>query len=79
MTEAELLAAIETALSTTESPEGAMTMQELMAASGANEKAMRTRLRALKNAGRLEVVRVGRENLAGYVTPVPAYRLVDAG
>lgn len=78
MTNAEILAAIELALSTTTDDDGAMTMNELSEALALGHQAVRVRLRALKAAGRLEVVRVKRESLAGIMQPVWAYKILSS-
>lgn len=76
MNEVELLAALEDAFLSATDPEGAMTMAELVETTGMSDKSLRPRLLKLKRSGKLEAVRVVRENLAGYRQPVPAYRTI---
>lgn len=72
----ELLRALQEA-STHNEEEGA-TVRELMECTGWPLKRVRERLRAIKKEGRLEYVRVYRENIMGSMSSVPAYRLKNA-
>lgn len=78
ITQADLLRALEEALVSEQNPEGAMTVKELSAATDMHETKIREGLNQLKSVGRLEVVRVRREDLAGRQMKVPAYRLKAA-
>ena len=71
----DLIRALEKA-SRQEEQEG-MTMRELVACIKMSPKKIRVRLRGLKEEGRLESVDVSRENIAGKMSTVPAYRLKD--
>lgn len=56
-------------------PEDAFTTQELCDSLGMTDKAVRQRLRLADRFGRLERVRVYRENLRGIRHPTVAYRI----
>lgn len=75
ITQAEILDAIRDAVQTADVPD-AFTMRELQDATGWGEKQARAKMRVAKLAGRVDVVRVERENLQGRMMPVLAYRLV---
>lgn len=75
ITLSELVAALERAQTVPATADGA-TMMDLMRATGWHYKRISRLLLMLKQEGRLEVRRVYRENLAGYMMPVPAYLLL---
>ncbi len=56
--------------------EGALTVQELVRSTGHNEKWVRARLLQLKEAGRVEIVKVLRTRLDDQPFTTVAYRLV---
>ncbi len=58
--------------------EGALTVQELVRSTGHNEKWVRARLLQLKEAGRVETVKVRRTRLDDQPFTTAAYRLVGA-
>jgi hypothetical protein len=55
---------------------GFFTLAEIRKATGWTLEPTKARLRALKEAGELEVTRVRRESLDGRMMPVPGYRLI---
>ena len=76
MTEAELIRELETLYQQAGAgPDDAFTVEELGDIMDLGEKAVRRRLRRVKQAGRLEAMFVMREALNGTVVRVPAYRL----
>jgi len=75
ITEADLLRALEEATTSAENPEGALTVAELSGLTGQPSQQIRDNLMVLKQAGRLEVTRVTRLDLADRQMRVPAYRL----
>lgn len=75
ITTAEILTELEKAAKLVHSDDDAFTLNELVEATGWGPVQARRRLVAAKKAGRLSVVRVMRENLAGYLQPAPAYRI----
>lgn len=77
MTESELMEELE-AIYRQQGPEDALTTDELSHVLGVGHAAVRRRLRAVKKAGRLQAVRVQRENLAGQPHTVTAYRILTA-
>ena len=72
ITEQELIAALQDA-ENTNSPD-ALTVPELTLILHHSDKWIRTRLTKLKDAGKIQVVTVLRENLAGVITPRTAYK-----
>jgi len=72
ITEQELIAALQEAESF-DSP-NALTVPELTHILHHSDKWIRTRLTKLKEEGKIQVVTVLRENLAGVVTPRTAYK-----
>lgn len=78
MNESDILRELESAIAAAGNPEGAYTTQELGEALGLGEEAVRRRLKALKRAGRLEVLTVRRENINGVMDHRPAYRILPA-
>lgn len=74
VTEAELIEALRAA-SAPDSPADALTMQQIIGATGWGEKRARRHLHALVASGDAEVVSVQRTNLIGVLVTVPAYRL----
>jgi len=77
ITESQLIAALQEARAEARTPDGALTTQELAEELNWSGAKVRKRLRALKAAGQLEIVRVVRENLAGAEQPLPGYRILD--
>ena len=73
-----MIAALQEARAEARTPDGAMTTQELTEELGWSGAEVRRRLRALKAAGQLEIVRVVRENLAGAEQPLPGYRILES-
>lgn len=73
----ELIAALTAAWPGEDDP-AAMTVQELVRATGRGEVAVARRLRGLIEAGQVEVVRKPWLRIDGAQTTVPAYRLVQA-
>ena len=74
LTENELVQALYDALSYP-APTEALTVLELMEATGYGKKRIWRGLRQLKRRGLLEVFTVMREDIAGRPNPCPAYRL----
>jgi hypothetical protein len=77
VTEQDLIEAIRTAMSGPGGDDG-FTTQELVEATGLTERVICRNLRALQAAGRLDVVKVERTNLAGVASRRPGYRLRGA-
>lgn len=76
VTRNDLLDAVQNALRPTpENPAGALTTEALRAETGCGINTLRRVLGDLKRAGVLECVTVYEENLAGNMSPKPAYRL----
>ena len=75
ITQDDLLAALAEAIRPVEGPTDAKTMDEMMLTSGWGQDKLRRALKLAKQQGRLEVVQVVRESLAGATIRVPAYRL----
>ena len=79
MTAEELLSELESVLAEAgRGPDDAYTREELEEILGLGESAVRRRLRAMKKAGRLQIVTVVRENVAGEPSRRPAYRILPA-
>lgn len=76
LTEADLLGAIAAAESV--APENACTAQEIETAIGMSRQHVCKKLRALHAAGRLQLHRIMRVNIAGRTQWVPAYSVVPA-
>mgnify|MGYP003115544262 CR=1 FL=1 len=77
MTENEIIDELHKLLSAKhQEPDDAFTVTEWCEMLGLQEKAVRKRFRVVKKAGRLDRVIVMRENLAGAVVPIPAYRII---
>ena len=77
MTESQLIAALQAARTEAKTADGALTTQELMERLGWSSEKVRKRLRALKIAGKLEVVKVTRYNLSDAEQLIPGYRIID--
>ena len=75
VTEAELLAQVQDALTLSSDPAGAVSTSELSEALGMPPAAVRARLRKLIANGAVEVVRVPRTNIVGIVQHQYCYRL----
>ena len=77
MTEGQLLEALRAAQLTAaeDGQDGARTSAELREDLGWSKERVIVALKALKKAGQLDVVKVPREDLAGRVLRIPAYRL----
>lgn len=78
ITAAEVLQELERAAALVADAGDAFTLRDLQEATGWGSIRTRNLLRQAKKAGRLEVVRVQRENLAGYLQATFAYRIVPA-
>lgn len=74
VTESELIEAL-LAASAPDSPSDALTMQQIIGATGWGEKRARRHIHALVASGSAEVVSIQRTNLVGVLVAVPAYRL----
>lgn len=72
VTEADLLAALETA---SDAPEDARTVLEIREATGIGEKRLRRAMTALRDEGRLMLHKVVRRALDGKAIMVPAYTI----
>ena len=77
ITLSELVAALEAAALRPETREG-ITSRDIRAATGWSPKRVSAKLHLLKQAGRLGIRDVYRENLNGRMSPVPAYYLLPA-
>lgn len=77
-TDADLIAELEALVSQGDDPEGYYTTVEWCAMLGLAEDSTKRRLTIAKRAGRLDMQKVQRENLAGHIVRVPAYRLLPA-
>lgn len=77
ITEGELVEALLAALGEFEDSMDGVTVADLVRVTGKSADIVRCGLRELKASGRLESVKVRREDLAGRVLRVPGYRLVD--
>lgn len=73
VTEDDLIAALMAVDASDANPHGALTMGELVAATGIGSTTLRHRLRVLHDAGRLGVTRVAHLALDGRTLPLPAY------
>jgi hypothetical protein len=71
-----LLDAVISESATDAATDGAFTVAELALKLGHDEKWVRTRLAALKQAGKVEVIRVRRYRLDDQPYSAPAYRLI---
>ena len=78
LTQEEIIAELETAIENTEAPPDAYTTVELGDLLGLSSNAVRVRLRILSEAGRIEVLRVTKPNIAGVPQPRMAYRILPA-
>jgi predicted ArsR family transcriptional regulator len=78
LTQEQIIAELETAIGNTEDPPDAYTTLELGDLLGLSNNAVRVRLRILSEAGRIEVVRVTKPNIAGVPQPRMAYRILPA-
>lgn len=78
ITMSEVLAELELATKRINSPDDAPTITELQEETGWGSIRVRATLREAKKAGRLQAVRVMRENLAGYMQPSVGYRILPA-
>lgn len=76
ITMAEVLQELEAAVKRTNSPDDAPTILELQEATGWGSIRVRKSLTVAKKAGRLQAVRVMRENLAGFQQPSYGYRIL---
>lgn len=73
--EDELLRLLESAVQ--DGPDDARTAEEWAEIAGVSRPTMRKRLKALKDVGRIECVKVRRERLNGVIAPMDAYRLKE--
>ena len=78
LTQEEIIAELETAMSSAENPSDAYTTLDLVDLLGLSPNAVRSRLAVLSDAGRLEVVRITKVNIAGVPQPRMAYRILPA-
>jgi biotin operon repressor len=76
MSEAELLAELQTAMDNVESPDDAFTTGELADLLEVGEAAVRKRLKRISKTGRLVPVRIMRESLTGNLRKVWGYRIL---
>jgi predicted transcriptional regulator len=75
-TERELIDALEQARSVEANAAGALTMDELVKATGRSRNTLRRELWQLKNRGLLEVRRVKKQRIDGVWTGTAAYRIL---
>jgi hypothetical protein len=76
MTEADMIAELEKLqIAMRQGPEGALTTREWCEKLNVTEKAMRDKLKLVQQMGRLERIRVYREDLRGAMQPVTAYQI----
>ena len=76
MTEADLIAELQTAIDNTESPDDAFTTGELSELLGVGDAAIRKRLKQFSKTGRLLPVRIMRTSLTGKLRKVWGYRIL---
>lgn len=76
---ADLIAALEAAREEQTNAAGALTMRELQQTTGRGIATLRRELWALKEAGRLQVVRVKAPRIDGVMTGTVAYRITQDG
>ena len=76
LTVAEMLDAIQKAVTQIDAPDDAFTVDDLMGATGWNNARVRRTPKVAKAQGRLQVVRVQRETIAGVQRPIPGYVLL---
>jgi hypothetical protein len=76
MTEADLIAELQTAIDNTESPDDAFTTGELSELLGVGDAAIRKRLKQFSKTGRLLPVRIMRKSLTGNLRKVWGYRIL---
>lgn len=76
ISENELLDALREATESEQGDDGALTLREIMAATGMSERRAKEHMSRLKAAGRIEPVKVRREALDGRNALVPAYRVI---
>ena len=79
MTEDKLVDALQTALleNIPNRPPGFLTRMEIQDKTGMNEKKALQHLRLLNRQGKLETTRVYVVNIAGSLSPTPAYKLKE--
>ena len=76
MTEADLIAELQTAIDNTASPADAFTTGELSELLGVGDAAIRKRLKQFSKTGRLLPVRIMRKSLTGNLRKVWGYRIL---
>jgi len=78
MTQEEIIAELEAAIAHADSPNDVYTTRDLSRMLGVSLQKVRVRLQVLSEAGRLEILRVKRPNIAGLMQPRAAYRILPA-
>lgn len=76
ITTTEILDAIQAAQVETKNPDGALTVQEMVQATGYTRRKIEETLARIKAEGRLRRYHVKRERLDGVMRGVPAYAVV---
>lgn len=76
LTVAEMLDAIQKAVTQIDTPDDAFTVDDLVVATGWPNAKVRHSLKVAKAQGRLRVVQVQRETIVGYLRPIPGYVLL---